>query len=195
MTEGKDGSVKIESEEVLHRGWASLTRYKVEVRRRGRAAKHLDRLVEDHGNSAAVLPYDAARGTVLLSRQFRLAAHLNGHSGWLIEACAGMIGAGESGAEAAVREAREELGVALGDIAHVCDVFVSPGVSKERASLFLASYAPTDRVGEGGGTDEGEDIEVLEITLADAGKGVADGAIVDAKTIILIQALAALHKP
>ncbi|TIW37821.1 MAG: GDP-mannose pyrophosphatase, partial [Mesorhizobium sp.] len=35
----------------------------------------------------------------------------------------------------------------------------------------------------------GEDIEVLEMTLDDALAGIADGRIVDAKTIILIQHL------
>jgi nudix-type nucleoside diphosphatase (YffH/AdpP family) len=163
-------------------------RYVVEVRQKGGDSHRLVREVEDHGNSVAVLPFDPERQMVLLTRQFRLAAHLNGHDGWLIEVCAGMIDGGETAENAVTREAREELGVALRDGRRLRDIFVSPGASKERATLFAAHYRPSDRVADGGGVDEGEDIEILEMPLAEAGKAIADGSIVDAKTIILIQA-------
>jgi hypothetical protein len=54
--------------------------------------------------------------------------------------------------------------------------------------LFLADYTPSDRTSAGGGVDHGEDIEVIEMALAEAARGIGDGSIVDAKTIILIQA-------
>ncbi|RWF47643.1 MAG: GDP-mannose pyrophosphatase, partial [Mesorhizobium sp.] len=51
-------------------------------------------------------------------------------------------------------------------------------------------YSPADRISDGGGApEEGEDIEVLEIPLDEALAAIADGRIVDAKTIILIQHL------
>ncbi len=44
------------------------------------------------------------------------------------------------------------------------------------------------RVGSGGGVpDEGEDIEVLELPIDQALTMIADGRIVDAKTIMLLQ--------
>jgi hypothetical protein len=47
-----------------------------------------------------------------------------------------------------------------------------------------------DRITEGGGLkEEGEDIEVVEVTLMEAASMVAAGEIVDAKTVILIQYL------
>jgi nudix-type nucleoside diphosphatase (YffH/AdpP family) len=188
MTANGDDRVRIRRKEIIHRGWASLARYTIDVRRSDGTVQTVVREIEDHGNSVAVLPYDQGRRTVLLTRQFRLAAHLNGNSGWLIEACAGMIDAGETAEAAAIREAREELGLALKDVRRFADTFVSPGASMERATLFSAHYGPPDRVSSGGGVDQGEDIEVLEIPLADAARGVTDGSIVDAKTIILIQA-------
>jgi hypothetical protein len=49
------------------------------------------------------------------------------------------------------------------------------------------------RIGSGGGlADEGEDIEVLELPFDQALAMTADGRIVDAKTIMLLQ-YAALH--
>ena len=49
------------------------------------------------------------------------------------------------------------------------------------------------RIGSGGGlADEGEDIEVLELPIEQALAMIADGRIVDAKTIMLLQ-YAALH--
>jgi nudix-type nucleoside diphosphatase (YffH/AdpP family) len=184
----RDDAVRILAKDVKFQGWSSLTVYTAEVRRRDGGRERLVREIESHGNSVAVLPHDAARGTVLLVRQFRLAAHLNGHRGWLTEVCAGMIDAGETAEAAILREAREELGYQLRNLQRVADAFVSPGASTERSTMFLAAYSPADRVSAGGGVDHGEDIEVTEMPLAEAVRGIADGTIVDAKTIILLQA-------
>jgi hypothetical protein len=49
------------------------------------------------------------------------------------------------------------------------------------------------RIGAGGGlAHEGEDIEVLELAIDEALAMIADGRIIDAKTIMLLQ-YAALH--
>ena len=45
----------------------------------------------DRGNAATLLPYNLASRTVVLVRQFRLPAYLNGHDDLLIEAAAGML--------------------------------------------------------------------------------------------------------
>jgi hypothetical protein len=52
--------------------------------------------------------------------------------------------------------------------------------------LFIGTYK--GRTARGGGLqDEGEDIEVLEMPLADAMAMIERGEIVDAKTIMLLQ--------
>ena len=81
---------RILSEEVLSAAWGRLTRYTLAYTRRDGRTETQVREVYDHGNGSAVLPIDAARGTVLLVRQFRVAAHLQGGSGYLIEVCAGL---------------------------------------------------------------------------------------------------------
>ena len=82
--------VEILSEEVLSAAWGRLTRYTIAYTRRDGGTDTQIREVYDHGNGSAVLPLDADRGTVLLVRQFRLAAYLQGGSGFLVEVCAGL---------------------------------------------------------------------------------------------------------
>ncbi len=92
------------------------------------------REVYDRGNGAVVLPYDPTRGTVLLTRQFRLPAHVAGHDPMLIEACAGLLD--DNDAETtAHKETEEELGYRLRHIERVFDVFMSPGSVTEAACV------------------------------------------------------------
>jgi hypothetical protein len=70
---------------------------------------------------------------------------------------------------------------------------MSPGALTEQMHFFVAEYEPQMRVSSGGGlASEGEDIEVLELRIDDALEMIADGRIIDGKTIILLQ-YAALH--
>lgn len=178
--------VRILSEEILSSGWGRLTRYTIAYTRRDGTSQTLTREIYDHGHGSAVLPVDTNRGTVLLVRQFRLAARLQGGSGFLVEVCAGLND--DLTPERAIRkEAEEELGCHLGDLSHCLDVFMSAGSLTERLSLFTARYTPADRFSAGGGAaGEGEDIEVLEMPLDEALAMIARGEIVDAKTIILL---------
>ena len=172
----------------MAKGWSSLTGLDVEARDANGITKILPREVADHGDGAAVLPVDRARGLVLLVRQWRTGAAFNGaHDGWLIEACAGLLD-GNNPSDCARREAHEELGVNIRNVRLVADCFSSPGAVSERLVLFAADYAQADRVHDGGGLDdEHEDIEVIEMPLVDAFALIAKGGIMDAKTIILLQ--------
>lgn len=177
---------EIVSEETLSHQWSLLRKYVCHYTRRdGRIEKQI-REVHHHGHGATVLPYDAARETVLLVSQMRLPAWLHGHKEPMIEACAGLLD--EDDPEACVaREAEEELGYRLTNIRKLSSVFMTPGAVTERLTLFLADYAPENRIGEGGGLEhEGEDIEVLEMPFAEALKMADDGRIADAKTVMLL---------
>lgn len=178
-------TVKIEKAEPLSHGWARLDRYTLRYQRRDGREDRLVREIHDHGNGAAVLPYDPARGTVLLVRQFRLPAYLAGEDGFLIEACAGLLD-GDDPETCARREAGEELGVRVSRLRPQGAVFLSPGAVTEQVSLFLADYDHAAFTGAGGGhAHEGEDIEVLEMPFADMQAMMKDGRIRDAKTLLL----------
>ena len=72
---------------------------------------------------------------------------------------------------------------------------MSPGSVTEKLYFFVAEYDAGARIGRGGGVaDEGEDIEVLELRFDDALAMIAQGEIMDGKTIMLLQ-YAALHLP
>lgn len=182
-----DNRIRIRSVELLSDDWATLKKTTYDYRRRDGTWETHVRQTYDRGDGAAILPYDPARGTVLLVRQFRYPAYVNHHPEPLIEVCAGLLD--EDDPETCIRrEAEEELGYRLHQIDRVFNVFMSPGSVTERLSLFIARYEPADRIAEGGGDrNEGEDIEVLEMPLDQAIEMIKSGDIIDGKTIILLQ--------
>jgi nudix-type nucleoside diphosphatase (YffH/AdpP family) len=141
----------------------------------------------DRGNGAALLPYNLAQRTVVLVRQFRYPAYVNGYDGLLIEAIAGMLD--NAAPEVRIRaEAEEETGYRLGEVRKIFEAFTSPGAVTEKLHFFVAEYEAEMRVGRGGGiADEGEEIDVLELPIDEALTMIGDGRIVDAKTILLLQ--------
>jgi len=184
----RNPDVVVRDVEVVSDGWHVLRRTTLDVRRRDGRWDRQQRETYDRGNGAAVLPHDAERDTVLLTRQFRWPAYVNGHpDGMLVEAAAGLLD--EDDPETAVRrEAAEELGIRLGTLTKVFDAFMSPGSVTERVHGYVGVYTPADLVEAGGGLeDEGEDIEVLELPLDEALAMVADGRVADGKTIMLLQ--------
>ncbi|WP_369138687.1 phenylalanine--tRNA ligase beta subunit-related protein [Modestobacter versicolor] len=187
--------VRVVDVEVLAAAWHVLRRTTLEVRGRDGHWRTQQRETYDRGNGATVLLYDAERRTVLLARQFRWPVYVNGHpDGLLLETAAGLLD-DDDPATAIRREAAEELGVVVGELEPVFEVWMSPGSVTERLSFFAAPYSPGSRTGAGGGlADEGEDIEVCELPFDEALGRVADGRIADAKTIMLLQ-WAALSGP
>lgn len=145
------------------------------------------REVYDRGDGAAILLYNRARRSVVLTRQFRLPAFLGGYREELIEAAAGLLD--DAHPEERIRaEAEEETGYRVGAVTKLFVLFTSPGAVTEKLHFFAAEYDAAAKVGAGGGLeDEGEDIAVLELGLDAAMAMVADGRICDAKTVVLLQ--------
>ncbi|MGE3876540.1 MAG: NUDIX domain-containing protein, partial [Parvibaculaceae bacterium] len=181
--------IAIAAAELVYSGWAKLTRYTLDIEKHGGGMLHVVREVHDHGHGVGVLPYDGARGTVLLVRQFRLPPYLSGADGMMVEACAGLLDADEAPEACALREAEEELGYRIHRLRSLGRVWATPGAVTESLWLFLADYSPADRIGKGGGADADEDVEVLEVSLEEATRLIATHEIADAKTIILLQHL------
>jgi nudix-type nucleoside diphosphatase (YffH/AdpP family) len=179
--------IRVQNVRVLSDNHYTLKTTTFEWRRGNGEWQSQHRETYDRGNGATLLPYNLTQGTVVLVRQFRYPAYVNGHDDLLIEAAAGLLD--NESPEVRIRaEAEEETGYRLGDIEKVFEAFMSPGAVTEKLHFFVAEYEPSMRIGTGGGlADEGEDIEVLELPIAQALAMIGDGRIVDGKTIMLLQ--------
>ena len=185
-----DDRVKIVATDLLSKAWGRLTRYTYDFRRADGSVQRLAREAYDRGHGAAILLYSPDQGTVVLTRQFRLPAWLTGHPEDLVEACAGLLDARDP--ETAIRhEAEEETGFHVGAVEKLWEVYMSPGSVTERLHFFIAPYSKDMKRSQGGGiAAEGEDIAVIEVSLAEALAMVDRGEIIDAKTIMLLQHVA-----
>lgn len=179
--------VRIVDVRTLSQEWGVLKATRFAFRRSDGTWQEQSRETYDRGHGATILLHDVARRTVILTRQFRLPAYVTGHDALLVEAPAGLLDNADP--ETRIRaETEEETGFRIGDVKHLFDVYMSPGSVTERLSFFTAPYSPGDRVSAGGGeAAEGEDIETFEVTIDEAMDMVADGRIMDGKTIILLQ--------
>jgi GDP-mannose pyrophosphatase NudK len=177
--------IRIRTVKTLSDDWYLLKKTTFDYRMRDGSWKTVTRETYDRGNGATILLFSRQRGTVLLTRQFRFPAYANGSDdGMLVEACAGLLD-NQSPETAIRREAEEELGVQVSEVHKVLETYMSPGSVTEKLFFFVAEYdLPSSKLT--GKHDEGEDIEVIELTLGEALRWIDEGRIQDAKTIILL---------
>jgi GDP-mannose pyrophosphatase NudK len=178
-------AARVIGETLLSRGRFDLTRTKIEVIEEDGSRRTLVHDVYRHGKAAAVLLYDPKRGVVTLVKQFRAGAYLSDGALATIEACAGMLD-DDAPEICAVREALEETGIVIREPVHAFDAYMSPGGMTEKIACFVAPYGEADRAGRGGGVDDDEHIEVLEIPFTETFAMIERGEIADAKTIALL---------
>jgi GDP-mannose pyrophosphatase NudK len=179
--------VKILDKEILSANWYKLYKYTYSITDRQGKTVTQSREAYDRGNGATILLYNKGLRTVILTRQFRLPTMVNGNDGgMLIEACAGLLDL-DNAEDAIRRETEEETGYRITDIRKLFDVYMSPGSVTEILYFFSGEYTRDQKVSDGGGVDEDENIEVLELDFDKAYSMIATGEIKDAKTIILLQ--------
>jgi len=178
-------AARVIGETLLAKGRFDLTRSEIEVTEDDGSTRTLTHEVYRHGKAAAVLLYDPEGRVVTLVKQFRAGAYLSDEALATIEVCAGMLD-GDTPEVCVVREAHEETGLVIRAPRHAFDAYMSPGGMTEKIACFVASYGEVDRVGDGGGVDEDEHIEVVEVPFTEALAMIERGAIADAKTIALL---------
>ncbi len=178
--------INIIENRLLSDHWFVLRKYVYDLMRKDGTGLRQMREVYDRGNGATLLLYNTDTNCVLLIRQFRMPTFVNGNpDGMLIEACAGLLDL-DSPEECIRREAMEETGYKVGEVAKLFSAYMSPGGVTEQVHFFAAAYQDSQRDNAGGGVDD-EDIEVLELPFPEAMAMVADGRIQDGKTIMLLQ--------
>lgn len=182
-------NIKIEKTELLSTNWYKLKKVSFRIKTRDGEWLAQSRECYDRGNGATILLYNSEKKTVILTKQFRMPTYINGNdTGMLIEACAGLLD--EDGPEEAIkRETEEETGYKISEPQKLFELYMSPGSVTEILYFFIAEYSKEQKVGEGGGVDAHEDIDVLEIGFEEALQMIDKGEIKDAKTVILLQHL------
>ncbi len=184
--------MQIHDVQLLSADWAVLKKTSFSWLRRDGTWQRQHRETYDRGNGATILLFNPASRSVVLTRQFRFPAFVNGHDGLLIETPAGLLD--DASPEERIRaEVEEETGYRITRVTKLFEAFMSPGSVTEKLHFFTAEYEPTMKASAGGGNaGEAEDIEVLEVGLDDALRMITRGDIQDGKTIMLLQH-AALH--
>lgn len=180
--------VKIVKTEILSDNWYVLRKITYEYLKKDGTKQTQSREAYDRGNGATILLYNKIQKTVILTRQFRLPTYVNGNeSGMLIESCAGLLDK-DNAEDCIKRETEEETGYKVTEVRKIFEAYMSPGSVTEIVHFFVAEYAKSMKVNEGGGVEhEEENIEVLELEIDKAMKMIETGEIKDGKTIMLLQ--------
>ena len=128
----------------------------------------------NHPGAVAVLAL-LDNGNLLMERQFRYAPQRE-----FIELPAGKIDHGEEILLTAQRELLEETGYVASEWIHLATVWPCIGYANERMEYFLARSL----VHQGSRLDEGEFLEVFELSLPEAMEWIRSGKINESKTIV-----------
>lgn len=181
-------NIKIQQTDLLSDNWYLLNKVSFDFLRKDGKWVTQKREVYNRGNGAGILLYNKEQKTIILTRQFRLPAYLNGsETGMVIEVCAGMLDQ-DHPEQCIIRETEEETGYRIKSVQKIMEAYMSPGAITEILHLFTGEYDASMKVHDGGGLEhEQEEIEVIEMIFYDAYQMIATGEIKDAKTILLLQ--------
>lgn len=173
----------------LSKAWATLSEINYDYQFKNGSWKRVSRESYDRGHGTGILLYNPEKGTVILTRQFRMPIYqTNKDEGMSIEVCAGAIDDNDSPEATIIREVEEEVGYRIQEVTKVMEAYTSPGALTEKMYLFVAPYSAHMKVNGGGGVaSEHEEIEVMELPFSKALKMMESTEIQDAKTIMLLQ--------
>ncbi len=142
--------------------------------------REVTREIVEHSPAVVILAFDD-EGRIAFVRQWRSAT---GKA--LLELPAGGVDPGETPEQAAARELQEEVGLKPGKLEPLHGFWVAPGWATEYLHGFVARDCERSSLP----ADTDERIEVRYLTLGEAMALIEEGEIEDAKTIILLQAIA-----
>lgn len=183
--------VEIIASETAFDGYFRVDRYRLKHRlHAGGWSGELIREVFERGHAACVLPYDPVADSVVLIEQFRMGPFARQDQPWLLEVVAGIIESGESPADVARRETKEESGLEILDLEPIADFYVSPGGASQFNKLYCARVDSQKADGIHGLDDEGEDIRVHVLRYAEIEELLDNNEIRDATSLVALLWLA-----
>ncbi len=175
----------IRSRTPLYEGFLSVHRYEIEAEKHQGGTRRTSWEVMERGNAVAVLGHDPNRDEIVLGNEFRPGVLVAGEYPYRDNLVAGMIEAGESATDAAVREMREETGL---DMSHPVMIhsgaYVSSGGTSEKISIVYGVVDTRSAGGVHGNVAENEDILTVVLPAAVFIERVRSGDIDDLKTLV-----------
>lgn len=129
-----------------------------------------------HRGSVVILAQPTATSVIVI-RQFRPVINQ-----WIWELPAGSLDPGESPDSAVVRECEEEIGWTPAVVTRLGSWYPTPGFCDEIMHFYRCERLtrPTGTVHQ----DEDEQIEPAEVTLDELDRMIADGRVLDMKTVV-----------
>lgn len=178
---------RVESKETLFQGFFRITRTVVTHRLFGGGwSAPLKRELFQRGDAVGVLLYDPNNHLIGLVEQFRIGAQRDRFGPWQYEVVAGMIDAGQTASEVALRECHEEAGLAVQELVPICDYLVSAGGTDEKMHLYCGLVDLRDRAGIFGLDTEGEDILLQVWTYDEVMQAQSEGLLNSAAVTIAL---------
>lgn len=159
--------------ELIYQGKAFNVR-RDQVRWPNGQVSYLD--IVDHTGAVTVIPINEA-GQILFVRQYRHATRTE-----LLEMPAGTLEPDELPENCAMREVREETGMAARKLVKLGEFFLAPGYSTEYMFVFLATQLYPDPLPG----DLDEFLSVVQVPIEKAYQMVATGEIRDAKSLVAL---------
>jgi ADP-ribose pyrophosphatase len=181
-------SWKLDKHQVLFSKYFRLEEYSLSHELfEGGFSNIFSREIFERGSVVALLPYDPLRQKVVLIEQFRAGAIGDENTPWLLECVAGVIEAGESEDQVAIRESKEEANCDIQQLHQISRYYVSPGGTTELCTLYCGIIDSWGIGGIHGLDEENEDIRVEVVDADLAYTMVRDGRIKSSATIIALQ--------
>ena len=178
---------RVESKETLFQGFFRITRTVVTHRLFGGGwSAPLKRELFQRGDAVGVLLYDPNNHLIGLVEQFRIGAQRDRFGPWQYEVVAGMIDAGQTASEVALKECHEEAGLAVQELVPICDYLVSAGGTDEKMHLYCGLVDLRDRAGIFGLDTEGEDILLQVWTYDEVMQAQSEGLLNSAAVTIAL---------
>ena len=178
---------RVESKETLFQGFFRITRTVITHRLFGGGwSAPLKRELFQRGDAVGVLLYDPKNHLIGLVEQFRIGAQRDRFGPWQYEVVAGMIDAGQTASEVALKECHEEAGLAVQELVPICDYLVSAGGTDEKMHLYCGLVDLRDRAGIFGLDTEGEDILLQVWTYDEVMQAQSEGLLNSAAVTIAL---------